>query len=196
MIIDFKDKSPLDKYKLMSNLIIPRPIAWIVTGEKVVNIAPFSYFTPLSSNPPVVVVSIGHKNDGSQKDTLRNLKEFKKCVICMIDEAHIVSMHLSSKSLGKDESEAEVFDIELEKIVDNYPPIPKNIKVAFFCEYYQEIELNGSKTIPIIVEIKHLYTNKEIITDQESLKVKFDAIARVGSKYSKLSEEIEAPLIP
>ncbi len=196
MIVDFKEKSSLQRYKLISNLIIPRPIAWIVTGNEVINLAPFSYFAPLSSNPPVVVVSIGHKESGEEKDTLRNLKEFKKCVICMIDEDHVKSMHLSSKSLSKDESEAKVFNIELEKILSEYPPIPKGIKVAFFCKFFKEVDLGISKTIPIIVEIDKLYLDQKIITDKESLKVKFDAIARVGQSYFKLSNEIKAPLIP
>ncbi len=62
MIIDYKDVNDLNRYKIMSDTVVPRPIAWIVTeDEGVINAAPFSYFIPLSSNPALVIVSIGQK---------------------------------------------------------------------------------------------------------------------------------------
>jgi flavin reductase (DIM6/NTAB) family NADH-FMN oxidoreductase RutF len=51
MFIHFEERSTSERYHLMSNTVIPRPIAWVVTEGEVVNIAPFSYFTPLSSEP-------------------------------------------------------------------------------------------------------------------------------------------------
>ena len=107
----------------MAQLIIPRPIAWIVTEGEVLNIAPFSYFTGLSSNPPTMIVSIGHRPDGTPKDTLRNLREHKKCVVCLVDEPHLEAMHYSSKGLDASQSEAEVFDIATQKVFDDFPPM-------------------------------------------------------------------------
>jgi len=196
MLIDFKDQAPSQRYQLMAKSVIPRPIAWIVTEGEVLNLAPFSYFTPLSSEPATLIVSIGYKADGSAKDTLRNLREGKKCVICMVDEEHFEAMHFSSKSLEANESEAEVFDIEMQKIIEGFPPMPKGIKVAFFCEYLQEVELKGSKTIPVIVEIKHLYLEDNIISDKEKINLEFSSIARVGRGYASLREDIEIPEIP
>ncbi len=63
MLIDYTNLDSNKRYKIMSNTVIPRPIAWIVTeDEGIINAAPFSYFTPLSSDPAIVVVSIGQKN--------------------------------------------------------------------------------------------------------------------------------------
>lgn len=180
----------------MANAVIPRPIAWVVTEGEVLNIAPFSYFTPLSSEPATLMVSIGHRPDGRPKDTLRNLRETKKCVVCIVDEGHFEAMHMSSKSLEASESELEVFDIPTEDILDTFPPVPKGIKVAFFCEYLQEVDLKGSKTIPVIVEIQHLYLNDEIISDQEKIGLDFSGIARVGRRYASTDKIIPAPEIP
>lgn len=196
MLIDFKDKTAPKRYQLMASTVIPRPIAWIATEGVVLNIAPFSYFTPLSSEPATLMVSIGHRADGSPKDTLRNLREHKKCVVCIVDEDHFEAMHLSSKGLDAEESEVEVFDIPTEKIIDGFPPMPAGIKVAFFCEYLQEVDLKGSKTIPVIVEIKHLYLDNEIISDTEKISVEFSSIARVGRKYATLGESLTAPEMP
>lgn len=196
MLIDFKGQASTDRYKLMSQLVIPRPIAWIVTEDEVVNIAPFSYFTPLSSDPATMIVSIGHRADGTPKDTLRNLRESKKCVLCITDESKLDMMHFSSKGLEPRESESEVFDIPTQKLLGDFPPMVEGIKAAFFCEYLQEVELKGSKTIPVIIEIKHLYIDEMIISDKEKMTMELDAIARVGRSYAKIGEEMQAPPIP
>jgi len=196
MLINFKDQEPSQRYQLMAKSVIPRPIAWIVTQGEVLNVAPFSYFTPLSSEPATLIVSIGHRPDGTPKDTLRNLRETRKCVVCIIDNEHFEAMHFSSKGVYANLSEAEVFDIEMQEILEDFPPIPKGIKVAFFCEYLQEVNLKGSKTIPVIVEIKHLYLDDKIISDKEKVNLEFSSIARVGRGYASLREDIETPEIP
>lgn len=62
MILDYKNVNDLDRYKIMSGSIVPRPIAWIVTEDDgVLNAAPFSYFIPISTNPALVIVAIGKK---------------------------------------------------------------------------------------------------------------------------------------
>jgi flavin reductase (DIM6/NTAB) family NADH-FMN oxidoreductase RutF len=196
MLIDFHEKTAPERYNLMANTVIPRPIAWIATEGKVLNIAPFSYFTPLSSEPATLIVSIGHRADGTPKDTLRNLRQSKKCVVCIVDEDHFEAMHLSSKSLDALQSEVEVFDIPTKNIIEGFPPMPEGIKVAFFGEYLQEVDLKGSKTIPVIVEIKHLYLDNEIISDREKITFEFSSIARVGREYKTLDKSIIAPEIP
>ena len=195
MIFDFEKIEAKDRYKLMAGGIIPRPIAWIVTVglDDIVNIAPFSYFTGLSSNPPTVVVSIGHKSDGSQKDTLKNIRETKKCTICLCDETKLKPMHFSSKELPKDVSESEVFDIKTNLIDKEFPPIIENVPIAFFCTLYSEVELKGSKTIPLILEIKKEYAKDEIISS--NLRTDFKPIARLGGEYAFLCEPIKPPEI-
>ncbi|WP_373029313.1 flavin reductase family protein [Sulfurovum sp.] len=196
MVIDFKEKTASERYHLMASTVIPRPIAWIVTEGEVLNIAPFSYFTPLSSEPATLIVSIGHRTNGNPKDTLRNLREGRKCVVCIVDEDHFEAMHLSSKDLDASQSELEVFGIFTQKQIEGFPPMPEGIKVAFFCEYLQEVDLKGSKTIPVILEIKHLYLNNEIISDKEKISLKFSSIARVGREYATLNKNITVPDIP
>lgn len=193
MLIDFQEKTPVERYYLMANSVIPRPIAWILTEGDVLNIAPFSYFTPLSSEPATLLVSIGHRADGTPKDTLRNIREHKKCVVCIVDETHFEKMHLSSKGLDASQSELDVFDIPTQQCVEGFPPMPEGIKVAFFCEYLQEVDLKGSKTIPLIVQIKHLYLDNQIISDEKQIGLEFSSIARVGRGYARLDEDIITP---
>ena len=196
MLIDFKETAPSQRYQLMVKSVIPRPIAWVVSQGEVLNLAPFSYFCPLSSEPATLIISIGHRPDGTPKDTLRNLRANKKCVISIVDETHFEAMHFSSKGLEPSQSELEVFNIPTEKVIDGFPPMPKGIKVAYFCEYLQEVDLKGSKTVPVIVEIKHLYLDDTIISDKEKINLNFSTIARVGRGYATLREDIKTPDFP
>ena len=197
MLIDYADKELTQRYQLMAQTIIPRPIAWIVTQNEqgVVNIAPFSYFMGLSSEPATMIVSIGHKSDGSEKDTLRNIKESGKCTICMVDEAHLEAMHFSSKELHEDESEAAAFNIATQEVVEGFPPMVAGVPSAFFCEFYQEIELKGSKTIPLVVEIKEQFIDEAILADKERITLDYEPVARVGKSYALLGKKITPPTI-
>jgi len=195
MIIDFEKIEAKERYKLMAGGIIPRPIAWIVTKslDGVINIAPFSYFTGLSSNPPTVIVSIGHKSDGSQKDTLKNIRETKKCTICLCDEKELEPMHFSSKELPQDISESKVLGIDTKVIDKEFPPVVKEVPIAFFCTLHSEIDLKESKTIPLVLEIKKEYAKDGII--DENLRTVFKPIARLGGEYAFLCDPIKPPKI-
>jgi len=158
MIFDLNNSEINDKYKLMAQTIIPRPIAWVVTeDEGVINAAPFSYFIGLSSSPATVLISVGHKADGSPKDTLANIRKNKKCTICMVDENGFEKMHFTSKELEKDESELSAFKIETENIFDDFPPMIQDVPCAYFCDFNQEIDLGGGSTIPLILNVKQIY---------------------------------------
>ncbi len=198
MIFDLsKDTKLNENYKLMAQTILPRPIAWVVTEDDgVVNIAPFSYFIGLSSEPASVLISVGHKADGTPKDTLVNLRKTQKCTICMVEEKDLEKMHFSSKSLEHQESEAELFNIETEPMVEGYPPAIKGVPAVYFCTLNQEIDLGGGTTIPLVLNVKEIFVDDRIISDKERLSISFKPVARIGKSYAFLGEEIDAPVIP
>ncbi|WP_200762878.1 flavin reductase family protein [Nitrosophilus alvini] len=196
MLIDFKNIEPIERYKIMSQSISPRPIAWIVTQGKSLNIAPFSYFSPLSSNPPALIVSIGHKSDGSPKDTLKNILKTKKCTICLAAPENLEKMHYSSKEVAEEISEAEMFKIKTEKIVEGFPPVITETPCAFFCELLQKVDLKGSKTVPLILEVKEFYINDSYVTDTHRLLFELDLLGRSGKNYITKCKKIEPPKIP
>ncbi len=197
MVIDYADKELTQRYQLMAQTIIPRPIAWIITQNEqgLLNVAPFSYFMGLSSEPATMIVSIGHKSDGSEKDTLRNIRQNGKCTICMVDEAHLETMHFSSKELHETESEATTFNIKTKEVVAGFPPMVEGVPSAFFCEFYQEITLKGSKTIPLVVEIKEQFIDEAILADKEKMILDYEPVARVGKSYALLGKKITPPPI-
>lgn len=185
MILDYDNLESKQIYKVMSQSIIPRPIAWIVTEDNgIVNVAPFSYFTPLSSNPATVIVSIGHKSDMSPKDTLANIRKTKKATICFVNENNLKNMKNSANPHAKDESEVEIYNMQSKTVLDDYPPIIGSTQSAMFCDFHSEVGLEGN-TVPIILEVKKQYFMDDIIN--EKLDIELDNICRVGKSFAKLN---------
>lgn len=191
MQLDFSNLSATDVYKIISYSIYPRPIAWIVTEENgVVNVAPFSYFTPLTSQPPVVVVSIGKKDDGSPKDTLANILSTKKATICIPHPSHSNFVSKSASQLPKNESECEKFSIPTTKIRDDFPPIITGVHAAYFATFREFHPIEGSSTTPVFLTLEHAYYDDSVI--DESLHVKMESLGRVGKYFLLEGKRIEA----
>ncbi len=191
MNIKFSELDKLMRYKIMSQTVIPRPIAWVVTENNgIVNIAPFSYFMALSSEPPTLLVSVGHKKDGTPKDTLRNTLDTGKATICITPPSMVEKMFATSEVLPLAESEAVKFGIETWKVKENYPPMIKGVQVAYFCDFFRKVDIGGS-TIPLIYQIEAVYLDDSIITDKERMHINFDAVGRIGKKFALEYKTIE-----
>ncbi|GAX87733.1 conserved hypothetical protein [Lebetimonas natsushimae] len=179
-IINFNEIESTQRYKLMSGNIVPRPVAWIVTeNNRFINLAPFSYFTGISSVPPLLMVSIGRNKKGlnEPKDTFKNIKETKKATVCLVPVELAEKMDRTGEVLPYGESEAERFEIELERIDENFPPIVKGCKRAFLTTLYGTFEKDEMATIPFFLKIEKMYIGGD-----------FEPVARVGKGYARLCE--------
>ena len=107
MQIDPALQSNADNYKLLTNLVVPRPIAWVSTLSQsgVVNLAPFSFFNAFGANPPVVVFSPTLRRDGTKKDTLLNVEATGEFVINAAVASLAEKVNESSRELPPGESE-------------------------------------------------------------------------------------------
>ena len=100
MIIDPSKLDPKSVYKLLIGSVVPRPIAWIstISREGIRNLAPFSFFTVASRQPPMLCVSVEPRPDeGSAKDTLGNIEETGEFVINIVSLPLSNAMYESSK---------------------------------------------------------------------------------------------------
>ena len=184
MILDYKDINDLNRYKIMSGTVIPRPIAWIVTeDEGVLNAAPFSYFIPISTNPALVIVAIGEKEDGIPKDSLANILKNKKATICFANKDNASLVQKSAIPLAKDESEIEKFNIEVTEVLENFPPRISSSQSALLCEYYDTVDIPGVTT-PVILEVKYQYLEEGRLTERSHVNV--ENIGRCGASFKAL----------
>src|SRR3954453_9921625 len=98
MIIDPAAAGAQNAYKLMVGIIVPRPIAFVSTidAQGVRNLAPFSFFTAISANPPVICFSPMVRGNQSHKDTLRNVEETREFVVNIVSEDFAAQMNICS----------------------------------------------------------------------------------------------------
>ena len=111
MIFDPTKISFTDIHKLMIGSIVPRPIAFVSTiskkGEN--NVAPFSYFNGVCSNPPTIMFAPARRGwDGKEKDTLINIRDNNEFVVNMVSESFAKQMVLCSTDYDSDIDEFEI----------------------------------------------------------------------------------------
>jgi flavin reductase (DIM6/NTAB) family NADH-FMN oxidoreductase RutF len=107
MKIKLDELSDKQTYFAMTQTIMPRPIAWVLSenADGSLNLAPYSYFNAVCTDPPLVVVSINLQDDGSEKDTLRNIRERSQFVIHIASDNQLDVLNQSSATLPPGESE-------------------------------------------------------------------------------------------
>lgn len=107
--LDPKDLTQRENYKLLIGSIIPRPVAVVSTqsADGIVNIAPFSFFNIVSSEPVILSLAIQRK-EGQLKDTARNLLATKEAVVHILDQTNVQEANKTAALLPADQSELTV----------------------------------------------------------------------------------------
>ena len=138
------EMSERENYALLTGAIVPRPIALIstISNTGVINIAPFSYFTIVSSNPPLLAVSIQRRN-GERKDTARNAIDSGEFVVHIIDEENVEGANLTAAELPPDQSELDGSRFQtVDSTIIRVPGlVPAKIRLE--CTVHKVIPLGG-----------------------------------------------------
>ncbi|KFI12388.1 flavin reductase family protein [Vibrio coralliilyticus] len=195
MNIDASTLAPTQIYHLMTQTVIPRPIAWVLTesGEADYNLAPFSYFTPVSSNPPLLMFSVGKKPTGEIKDTTRNVLETGRMVVHIANADLAEQVTQTSATLPHGESEVALAALELIDFEGFELPRIKDCPIAFGCKLFEVKEIGETPQSLIFGQIEDIYIAPEVIGDnQERLVVealKVNPLSRLGgSQYANLDQ--------
>lgn len=204
MLIDVQKLSPDRYYRLMVQTLIPRPIAWVLTvnSDGGFNLAPFSYFTGVSSDPPLLMISVARKPDGTRKDTWRNIVERGGFVVHIprLQDARMVA--LSSGSYPADDSEVELCGIDTEAVDGQFLPRLVGPMVAFFCVRYEIHEIGDPTRAVIYGRVTHVHVDDAAarVTEGGRLLVdasRIDPLARLGgNQFAGLGERLEVPRPP
>jgi flavin reductase (DIM6/NTAB) family NADH-FMN oxidoreductase RutF len=140
-----------DVYRILSSLVVPRPIAWITTVDAAgrVNLAPFSSFMGIFG-PPMLAVTLGRRRDGSLKDTHRNLRERGEAVVHLADLPLLEALHASAAEVEPEVSEVARLGLATEASRLVAPPRLKDAPVALECGLNRELELSPASTLVLL----------------------------------------------
>lgn len=202
MFINFDGMGTVDIYQALTQTVIPRPVAWVLSenpgGD--FNLAPFSFFTPITSNPPLLMFSVGRKpTDNAFKDTRVNIEERKDFVVHIAHRELAVAMTETSRTLPHGESELASLGLELLPFEGSRLPRLKDCHVALACELYEIKEIGAAPQSLVFGLVKGAYVADEAIRYDEKQRLKIDGAAvdplgRLGgSEYVTFGDVVKVP---
>lgn len=195
MHIDLSSLTPVQTYATMTQTIVPRPIAWILTENETgtFNLAPYSYFNALSSDPAMAVMSVGVQPDGSIKDTRVNLEEREFAVIHIAHREMAEQMTATAATLDRGVSEVSQAGLELADMPGSTLPRLADCRVAYAAKLVDTKFIN--KQWLAFLELTDIYLDDEIVGEDSKgrFKVmadKLDPIGRLGGGEYVMAGEV------
>ncbi|MDE3084240.1 MAG: flavin reductase family protein [Verrucomicrobiota bacterium] len=194
MLLDFTSLPPREAYAWMIGTITPRPIAWvstISTGGKT-NLAPFSFFQGVTSNPPTLMFVPVNNRDGEKKDTVRNIEEVPEFVVNLVNFSLAEKMNATSASLPYGESEFEKFGIASAASARVRPPRVKDAPIAFECALHSIVHIGEGPLAANVIfgRILAAHVSDSVLgADGLPDPAKLDTIGRMGGElYARTTE--------
>ena len=196
MHIDPSQQTKADNYKLLTNLVVPRPIAWVtsVNPSGVVNLAPFSFFNAVGSDPMYVVVSVGNRDDGSPKDTAANIAAGGEFVVNLVTEDLLGAMNISAADFPPDVSEVIAANLEVSNSIKIKPPRLSQAQVSLECVLFKAEPL-GAYTM-FIGEVVMFHIADALVGPRLRING-FEPVGRLGSPavYCRTRDRFDFPRI-
>ncbi len=197
MEFDFEALPRETRYKLLCAFVAPRPIALVTTvsTEGIGNAAPMSFFNVFGDEPPLVIIGIRARPDGSPKDTTKNIKETGEFVVHMVDRSIADAMITCGIAFPAGEDEIQYTDLLVGPSQKVKPKRILGAPAAMECRLTQTVEYVNRSII--FGEVVHMRVKDDCI-DPKTLYVNDDAyrpLARLHGDYYITAENIfEMPL--
>lgn len=179
-----------DAYKLLTTLVIPRPIAWVSTLSPggVANLAPYSFANLVASGPPVVMFSASPHRDKGDKDSLRNARENGEFVYNIADVALAEAMNSSAGDWEHGVSEFEQIGLSAAPSTIVAPPRVANAPASLECEVTQIIPVEGSTSTMVLGRVVMVHVRADLFAEDGLVDAeRYNPVARLGrDEYAAL----------
>lgn len=197
MTVDPGESSPVNIYKLMVGAIVPRPIAFVSTlsSDGIRNLAPFSFFTAISANPPVICFSpMVRSSDSHQKDTLHNVQATREFVVNIVSEDFVEKMNICSAEYPPEVDEwlkSGLTPLESDLVK---PPRVAESRFHMECKLVEIVDvsakpLGGSL---VIGEVVRFHVADELFEDYKIDPEKLRAVGRMGGPtYARTTDRFD-----
>ena len=191
------DPAEIDRrevYRLLTGSVVPRPIGWASTidGEGRTNLAPFSFFTVVCVVPPMISLTIARNPDGSEKHTLKNIKETGEFCFNVVTAPVWREMVDSANAIPEGESEFDATGLTPIPAVKVKAPRVKEVPIHFECKLHQVIELGPHKHPLVIGEVIYFHVDPACMTGKYIDMTKLQPIGRLnGFFYHTLGDIFE-----
>ena len=196
MQIDPSLHSNADNYRVLTNLVVPRPIAWVTSLSQtgVINLAPFSFFNAVGGDPLYVVISIGCRDDGAPKDTAKNIQTSGDFVVNLVTEDLLGAMNISAADFPSTESELIAANLHVAPSVHAKAPRLAQAQASLECKLYHSQSLGTNMVF--IGEVVMFHAADHLLGPRLQIK-NFAPIGRLGSPatYCRTTDRFEVPRV-
>ncbi len=194
MILDFSSLPTRDVYNWMVDTINPRPIAWVstISTEGRTNLAPFSFFQGITSNPPTLMFVPVNNREGGKKDTIRNIEQVPEFVVNIVNYTLAEKMNATAGLYPYGESEFEKCGVKSAASEKVRPPRVAEAPVAFECTLDRIIHIGEGPLAANVVfgRIHVVHVNDGVLNANGHIDpAKLDTIGRMGGEiYSRTTD--------
>lgn len=179
MHFDFSDLSPQSCYKLLVSLVVPRPIAWVSTCNEngTINLAPFSFFNAIGSDPALVVMGIGDHPD-RPKDTAVNIERSQEFVVNLVPESLAQAMSDSAIDFPPHISEIEALSLATAESKLVKPPRIVGTPAALECRLERVIHIGANRIV--FGEVVSVWIDDQYVFNEERMHVDTASLQLIG----------------
>ena len=183
-------------YRLLTSLVVPRPIAWVCTLEDTgsVNLAPFSSFNYVAHSPPMLAININRSEQGGLKDTARNLQANGECVVQMCRSSDLAAVHASAAEYPPGHSEAQELGLTLSP--GHYVRVPRldGAAVQMECRLDQVVDLGRGINQLHILEVLAFHVDQTLLGEDGKVDLQaYQPLARLAGPYYCAPGEVLGP---
>jgi flavin reductase (DIM6/NTAB) family NADH-FMN oxidoreductase RutF len=194
MQIDPALHTKADNYKVLTNLVVPRPIAWVTSQGQagIINLAPYSFFNALGADPVYLVISVGKRDDGTEKDTASNIRATGDFVVNLVTEELLGAMNISAVDFPPQDSELTASSLHAAPSIHVKTPRLAEAQASLECRLFSEQAL-GANTL-FIGEVVMFHVADNLVGDRLHING-FAPVGRLGSPsmYCRTTDRFELP---
>lgn len=167
-----------DVYKLLSGLVVPRPIGWIgtVRPDGTYNLAPFSYFNVVSASPPVVMFSASRHPD-RLKDSPRFAEQSGEFTVNIVSEDVVQAMAVTSGSYTAEDDEFDIAGLTPVAGTLVGAPLVAESPANLECRVLEVIDLGGGRTRLVLGDVVAIHVRDDVLV---GTRIDNDALRAVG----------------
>lgn len=183
MLFDFEGVHKERAYSVLASLITPRPIALVTTlsPDGKVNAAPFSFFNILGDEPPIVAFAPADRDDGTPKDTARNIRATHEFVVNLVDEPIAEAMNKCATALPYGENELTLAGLTAAPSLIVKPLRIAESPASFECTEWGTLQIGNNRVV--IGEIKRAHV-RDTLVDAAKLRIKSEELHIIGRMAS------------
>ncbi len=188
MHIDLDTLSGAQRYFHMIDVVVPRPIAWVSTlsNTGVRNLAPFSFFTAVSSSPPCIMLSVAPKRKGRIKDTLTNIEDTGEFVVNLVQRELARPMVETSVEFEPNQDEFHECGLHASASKSVRPPRVSTAHAALECTLFDMHPILDEQgrigSTLVLGRVASLYLSPEAFDAEGKPKPAYAPVARLGGR--------------